>query len=93
VIVERAITGILWLVIVVNFLKPTYRTMKVAPDLRSYEPVMAATWLLAVNRLTFTGVTQYLPESDDALAICYIFAGFGAALMIFCGSWSRRLGR
>jgi hypothetical protein len=88
--VLRGATSLVWLVILILFAKAAWRTARGAPGLKSIHAVMAATWLLALNRECFAATAQFDPGDNDATALCYVMALVAGLLMVGAGLWARR---
>lgn len=85
----RIATSFVWLAIMILGTRFAWRAVKRSSEIKPIAAVIAAVWLLALNRQSFAGVAQFDPGDDDALALCYIFALIAGLLMVAALTWAR----
>lgn len=90
--VLRAVSLLVWVALLGVLWKPARNVIKLGTQARPLDMVMSSVWLLCLNRVTFTVVSQYAPDDDGALAFCYAFAFAGGLHMLLMCSLAKHRG-
>lgn len=70
---------IVWASVAVYLAPSFWRSM--TSQARTLDPIWGAIWFLATNRISFSIITLYAPESWGSI-LCYSFALAGAGMLV-----------